>query len=172
MVTQGRCLTVPIASPPRNSVDQSAIKLSSTPHSTKIWLNVTNISACAEQGYRDKEGLYLESDADEQILLHIPFQTGQVFHIPVTSLGGSFQPFVGPRPPFLLLAYRNDEWGCGSSENFNSPVLHLWAPVLMNYTSASEQRIISFLCLLAIPHRRPRVSVHSTLAFLCLKWIS
>lgn len=33
------------------------------------------VNNALKQGYRDKEGLYLESDADEQILLHIPFQT-------------------------------------------------------------------------------------------------
>lgn len=28
------------------------------------------------QGYRHDDGLYLESDTDEQLLLHISFQTG------------------------------------------------------------------------------------------------
>ena len=28
------------------------------------------------QGYREDDGLYLESDTDEQLLLHISFQTG------------------------------------------------------------------------------------------------
>ena len=28
------------------------------------------------QGYRDDQGLYLESDTDEQLLIHIPFSQG------------------------------------------------------------------------------------------------
>lgn len=29
------------------------------------------------QGYRDDDGLYLESDTDEQLLMHITFQQGE-----------------------------------------------------------------------------------------------
>jgi hypothetical protein len=32
-------------------------------------------SSFSEQGYREDDGLYLESDTDEQLLIHIPFNT-------------------------------------------------------------------------------------------------
>lgn len=29
------------------------------------------------QGYREDDGLYLESDTDDQLLIHVPFRTGE-----------------------------------------------------------------------------------------------
>ena len=36
---------------------------------------VKSHSPFPEQGYREDDGLYLESDTDEQLLIHIPFNT-------------------------------------------------------------------------------------------------
>eukprot|EP00887_Chlorella_sp_A99_P001062 scaffold14.g1062.t1 len=38
-------------------------------------LRLLAIPCCARQGYREDDGLYLESDTDEQLLIHIPFNT-------------------------------------------------------------------------------------------------
>ena len=35
----------------------------------------TSTLSLLEQGYREDDGLYLESDTDEQLLIHIPFNT-------------------------------------------------------------------------------------------------
>lgn len=46
--------------------------------SSKLHHRVRQLQRVAAQGYREDDGLYLESDTDEQLLLHIPFQTGQL----------------------------------------------------------------------------------------------
>ena len=37
------------------------------------------------QGYRDDQGLYLESDTDEQLLMHIPFNQGTRSYTPIVT---------------------------------------------------------------------------------------
>ncbi|EIE19587.1 DUF1000-domain-containing protein [Coccomyxa subellipsoidea C-169] len=39
-----------------------------------------NIGNALKQGYREDDGLYLESDTDEQLLLHIPFNQAVKLH--------------------------------------------------------------------------------------------
>ena len=41
-------------------------------NTAKTWVNAL------KKGYRDDAGLYLESDTDEQLLIHIPFKQGKL----------------------------------------------------------------------------------------------
>ncbi|XP_077245378.1 PITH domain protein (DUF1000) isoform X2 [Tasmannia lanceolata] len=55
-----------------------------------------------KQGYREDEGLYLESDADEQLLIYIPFQQVIKLHSVV---------FIGPEEegPRMVKLFANKE---------------------------------------------------------------
>jgi len=71
------------------------------------------IENALKQGYREDQGLYLESDTDEQLLIHIPFNQA----VKLTSLVIKSTDAEGKGPKNIKLFKNNPSLGFSEAEN-------------------------------------------------------
>ena len=62
---------------PDHAIPNALKQVTQDTYQQPTWLAFSSDMLCTIQGYRDDDGLYLESDTDEQLLMHITFQQGE-----------------------------------------------------------------------------------------------